>query len=208
MVADYDARPEASILVFATRNEGKVREMADLLVGSGWHAARMPESVEEFEETGETFAENARGKALFASSQLTEPVLADDSGLEIDALGGEPGVRSARYIDETFTPEERNAAVLERLVDVPPAQRTARFACHLVLAYCGEVVHETVGTCEGVIADAPCGAAGFGYDPVFLVPELDRTFAQIDRDEKSARSHRGAAARTMADFLRTWRPNS
>ena len=207
MAADPDAPRAESTLIFATRNEGKVREMAELLVGSGWRAGPMPERIEEFEETGETFADNARGKALFASSHLEEPVLADDSGLEIDALNGEPGVRSARYIDETFTPEERNAAVLERLLDVPAAQRTARFACHLVLAHHGEVVHETVGTCEGVIADSPRGAAGFGYDPVFLVPELDRTFAQIGRDEKSARSHRGAAARAMVDFLRTWRPD-
>jgi XTP/dITP diphosphohydrolase len=195
-----------STLVFATRNEGKVREMAELLVGSGWRAARMPEDLEDFEETGETFADNARGKAVSASLQLTDPVLADDSGLEIDALGGEPGVRSARYIDESLTTEERNAAVLDRLREVPEDRRTARFVCHLVLAHRGEVVHETVGTCEGVIGDTPRGGAGFGYDPLFLVPELGQTFAEIDRAEKSARSHRGAAASAMADFLRTWRP--
>lgn len=193
-------------LIFATRNQGKVREMEELLIGSGWRAARMPDEIEEFEETGDTFADNARGKALSASLHLAEPVLADDSGLEIDALGGEPGVRSARYIDESFTTEQRNQAVLDRLRDVPEDQRTARFVCHLVLAHRGEIVHETIGTCEGVIGDEPRGAGGFGYDPLFVAPDLGRTFAEIDRDEKSARSHRGAAARAMADFLRGWRP--
>lgn len=202
-----DASHAPHRLVFATRNEGKAAELAELLTGSGWRIERLPEGVEDYEETGATFADNARGKALHAAALLDVPVLADDSGLEIDALGGEPGVRSARYIDPAMTQAQRNDAVLERLRDVPAAGRTARFVCHLVLAEGERVVHETTGRCEGVIADRPRGEGGFGYDPIFLVPELDLTFAEITRAEKSRRSHRGRAVHAMATFLRDWRQN-
>jgi XTP/dITP diphosphohydrolase len=193
-------------LIFATRNAGKVREMEALLAGSGWSLERLPEEIGEATEAGETFAANAREKALFAAARLPYPVLADDSGLQIDALGGEPGVRSARYIDPDLDPAARNRAVLDKLRQVPDAQRTARFVCHLVLAHDGAVVHEVTGTCEGTIARQPRGNGGFGYDPIFVVPELGRTFAEISREEKSSRSHRGVAARAMAAFLRDWRP--
>jgi XTP/dITP diphosphohydrolase len=193
-------------LIFATRNAGKVREMEALLAGSGWSLERLPEEIGEATEAGETFAANAREKALFAAARLPYPVLADDSGLQIDALGGEPGVRSARYIDPDLDPAARNRAVLDKLRQVPDAQRTARFVCHLVLAHDGAVVHEVTGTCEGTIARQPRGDGGFGYDPIFVVPELGRTFAEISREEKSSRSHRGVAARAMAAFLRDWRP--
>jgi XTP/dITP diphosphohydrolase len=193
-------------LIFATRNEGKVREMEALLAGSDWRLERLPEELGEPPETGATFADNAREKALFAAAHVSQPVLADDSGLQIDALGGEPGVRSARYIDPALDPAERNRLVLDKLREVPDPQRTARFVCHLVLAHDGAVVHEVTGTCEGTIARQPHGDGGFGYDPIFIVPDLGRTFAEISREEKSARSHRGAAARAMAAFLRDWRP--
>jgi len=193
-------------LIFATRNAGKVREMEALLAGSGWSLERLPEEIGEATEAGETFAANAREKALFAAARLPYPVLADDSGLQIDALGGEPGVRSARYIDPDLDPAARNRAVLDKLRQVPDAQRTARFVCHLVLAHDGAVVHEVTGTCEGTIARQPRGNGGFGYDPIFVVPELGRSFAEISREEKSSRSHRGVAARAMAAFLRDWRP--
>jgi XTP/dITP diphosphohydrolase len=193
-------------LILATRNAGKVREMEALLAGSAWSLERLPEEIGELTETGATFAANAREKALFAAARLPYPVLADDSGLQIDALGGEPGVRSARYIDPDLDPAARNRAVLDKLREVPDAQRTARFVCHLVLAHDGAVVHEVTGTCEGTIARQPRGNGGFGYDPIFVVPELGRTFAEISREEKSSRSHRGVAARAMAAFLRDWRP--
>lgn len=202
---DLDS-PMRRRLIFATGNPGKVREMRDLLADQDWEVEALPEDTETFEETGSSFAENARGKALFASERTPWPVLADDSGLVIDALDGEPGVRSARYIDPEISQEERNRRVLEKLEGVPPEERTARFVCHLVLARRGEVVHETTGTCEGRIHDRQAGDGGFGYDPIFLVPELDRTFAQIPRKEKSARSHRGRAARDMARFLAGWDP--
>lgn len=201
--ADDRARPN---LVFATRNEGKVAELVDLLRPTAWAVDPMPAQIEEYEETGATFAENARGKALHAADRLDRPVLADDSGLEIDALDGAPGVQSARYVDPDLTPAQRNAAVLDRLRAVPDGERGARFVCHLVLAHGGAVVHETTGTCEGVIGRAPSGDGGFGYDPIFVVPELDATFAQISREAKAERSHRGRAVRAMVEFLRTWEP--
>lgn len=181
--------------------------MRDLLAATGWRVEPLPEGAETFEETGSTFAENARGKALFASERTAVPVLADDSGLVVDALDGEPGVRSARYIDPEISQAERNGRVLQKLEGLPADRRSARFVCHLALAWSGGVIHETVGTCEGRIHDRAAGAGGFGYDPIFLVPELDRTFAQISREEKSARSHRGRAARAMARFLTTWDPD-
>ena len=204
MVPADDARRRH--LVFATRNRGKVAELVDLLRPTPWTVETMPSEVEEYPETGDTFAANARGKALHAAAVLDVPVLADDSGLQIDALDGAPGVRSARYIDPHFTPEERNGAVLNELVAVPEDERGARFVCHLVLAYRGALVHETVGTCEGRIGHEPRGEGGFGYDPIFVVPELDATFAEISRADKSARSHRGRAVRQMVDFLRSWEP--
>ncbi|MGD8329752.1 MAG: RdgB/HAM1 family non-canonical purine NTP pyrophosphatase [Acidobacteriota bacterium] len=193
-------------LIFATRNEGKVAELTDLLRNTAWHVERLPDDIGEYEETGATFAANARGKALHAAAYLAVPVLADDSGLEIDALDGEPGVRSARYVDPAMSPTQRNDAVLEMLRDVPQQQRGARFVCHLVLAHGDVVAHETTGTCEGRITFAPRGDGGFGYDPIFEIPSLGATFAEISRAEKSARSHRGRAVRAMVEFLRSWAP--
>jgi len=178
-----------------------------MLEGTGWAIERLPPELGEYEETGETFADNARGKALFAAARLGSPVLADDSGLEIDALDGEPGVRSARYIDEALTQAERNGAVLDRLAHTPTELRTARFVCHLVLALGDDVVHETTGTCSGSIGFASRGELGFGYDPIFIVPDLGLTFAEISRKQKSSRSHRGVAMRTMVEFLQHWTPD-
>jgi XTP/dITP diphosphohydrolase len=200
-----DAAPRR--LIFATRNEGKVAELTDLLLSGSWIVERLPEHVRDYPETGETFAANARGKALHAASRVDVPVLADDSGLEIDALAGEPGVRSARYIDPALTSAERNLAVLEKLRDVPEGQRGARFVCHLALARGRDLVYETRGVCEGTISFEPRGSGGFGYDPIFWIAELGATFAEISRDEKSARSHRGRAVRAMAAFLREWIPD-
>ena len=193
-------------LIFATRNDGKVAELTALLQNSAWSVERLPEEIAEYEETGDTFADNARGKALFAAAHLRTPVLADDSGIEIDALGGEPGVYSARYIDATLTAAERNAAVLDKLGRTPERQRSARFVCHLALAFGTDVVHESSGVCEGSIGFHARGDGGFGYDPIFVVPDLGASFAEISREQKSALSHRGKAVRAMADFLRTWKP--
>lgn len=195
-------------LLLATTNPGKVAEIATMLSETDWQVVALPDDVPEYDETGDTFAANARGKALFYARWTGLPALADDSGIEVDALGGEPGVYSARYIDPDIPQARRNEAVVDRLRGVPPERRGARFVCHLVLALGDRVVHETTGTCEGRIADAPRGEQGFGYDPVFLVPELGRTFAELSREQKSALSHRGRAVRPMVEFLRHWNPGT
>ena len=193
-------------LFIATSNPGKLVEMRELLAATPWEIVGLPSDAPDFEETGLTFAENARDKALYRSLLTDVPVVADDSGLVIDALGGEPGVHSARYLDSDMAQGDRNRAVLAKLAGLAPEKRTARFICHLVLAYRGELVHETKGTCEGRIAEEERGRTGFGYDPIFLVPELGLTFAEIPAAEKDARSHRGEAARALASFLLGWRP--
>lgn len=193
-------------LLVATSNPGKLVEMRELLADTTWAIEGLPADAPDFEETGLTFAENARDKALYRSRLTDVPVVADDSGLVIDALGGEPGVRSARYLDPDMAQEDRNRAVLAKLAGLAPEERAARFICHLVLAHRGELVHETEGSCEGRIAEEARGRTGFGYDPIFLVPELELTFAEIPAAEKDARSHRGEAARALASFLAVWRP--
>jgi len=195
-------------LLIATHNAGKVREISALLADTAWQCAGLPEGTPDFPEEGASFAENARGKALFYADHVGLPALADDSGLIIDALGGEPGIYSARYIDPTITQKERNQRVLEKLAGTPAESRTARFTCHLVLALPGQLVHETTGTCEGHITEQPRGDAGFGYDPIFTPDGHERTFAQIDREAKARLSHRGQAVRAMIDFLQTWDPSA
>jgi XTP/dITP diphosphohydrolase len=195
-------------LLVATLNPGKLVEMRELLGAPPWQIEGLPAGAPDFEETGSSFAENARAKALFRSSRTDMPVVADDSGLVIDALGGEPGIHSARYLDPDMAQTDRNRAVIAKLAGIAPERRTARFVCHLVLAHRGEIVHETEGRCEGIIAEEERGRDGFGYDPIFLVPDLGLTFAEIPAAEKDARSHRGVAARAMAEFLAKWRPSA
>lgn len=193
-------------LVLGTHNEGKVRELRRMLSDLAWIVEGLPDDTPEYEETGDTFADNARGKALYYAERTAAPTLGEDSGLVVDALGGEPGVRSARYIDPEMEQPARNRAVLERLEGVPEDRRGARFRCHLTLAHDGAIVHETTGSCEGRIATTTRGRGGFGYDPIFLVEELGRTFAELDPEDKSAVSHRGGAVREMVRFLAGWSP--
>jgi XTP/dITP diphosphohydrolase len=162
----------------------------------------------DVEETGTTFAENARLKALAyaqASGMLT---LADDSGLEIDALGGAPGVYSARFLGPDVSYEERFRSILEQLQGLPTEQRTARFRCVIVLAEPSGYYRSVAGVVEGVIADAPRGEYGFGYDPIVLLPELGKTMAELKPDEKNRISHRGRAARLARILLEEWPPSS
>lgn len=192
-----------SELVFATRNRGKLAELEALLREAGLpiavHGLDALGVAGEVEETGATFVENAALKAHAALGATGLPALADDSGLEVDALGGAPGVRSARYAGEPSSDARNNERLLHELRDVPPP-RTARFRCALVLALPSrEPPLVAEGTCEGEIIATPRGSGGFGYDPLFIPAEGDgRTMAELSFAEKNRLSHR---ARAMSRLL-------
>lgn len=189
-------------VLLATENPGKLRELREIL-GDCDVDLVTPTDLGlclAVAESGATFEENAtiKAKAYAAASGL--PVIADDSGLEVLALGGRPGVLSARYAGVGADDRQRRRKLLAELADVPAAQRQARFRCVVALWWCGQV-HTTEGTVDGVIIDEERGNDGFGYDPVFLVPELGRTLAELSAAEKNAISHRGKAARAMKSVL-------
>lgn len=196
-------------IVFATSNPHKVGEVRAVLTPLGIHVVSLDETgvtVPEPAEDGLTFEDNARIKAIAYATALGSPCLAEDSGLEVDALGGAPGVHSARYSGTLGTRAERdqrnNEKLLRELEHVPEAERTARFVCALCFANRdGRVVAETRGTYDGVIARAPRGNNGFGYDPLLYLPDVKRTSAELSPEEKNARSHRGKAVRAMAEWL-------
>lgn len=195
-------------VVLATSNEGKLIELRSLfgdlpvqLLGLHTVVGDHP-SVTEY---GSTLEENAIIKARAACAATGLYALADDSGLEVDALGGRPGVRSARFAHERATDAENNAALLRELEEIEDEGRHARFRCVLALAspWEPERIEIAEGTCEGLIARAPRGSGGFGYDPLFIVPELGgRAMAEMSEDEKNEVSHRARAARSMRDKLR------
>lgn len=190
-------------LLVATSNKGKIAEISDLLAGSNWHLlslADLPRSIPIVEETATTFLGNALIKAEYYSSLTGLVTLADDSGLEVDALGGRPGVLSARYGGEGLSSTEQINLLLNEMKDVPEARRTARFVCCIAIAMHSRTETFT-GRCEGSIALSPRGTSGFGYDPIFIDPQLGRTFAELTREEKAARSHRGNALREVRKFL-------
>ncbi|HWQ36270.1 MAG TPA: RdgB/HAM1 family non-canonical purine NTP pyrophosphatase [Blastocatellia bacterium] len=191
----------------ATTNQGKLAELRRLLsglpcslIGLDALAAAPPAPA----ETGSTFTENALLKAEYYFSHTGLLSLADDSGLEVDALGGAPGVYSARYAGEAASDAGRIAKLLDELKQVPDERRTARFRCSLALVGAIDAApeqHIFEGSCEGVIARAPRGRNGFGYDPVFVDQESGRTFAELAPAEKAARSHRGRALSALRNFL-------
>ncbi len=185
-------------LVVATRNQGKLREFRSLLAPAGLEVAGLSDvSLDrDCEETGLSFAENARLKAAFYSRECELPVLADDSGLEVFALGGRPGIYSARYAGPGATDAERIERLLMELKAVG-GDRAARFVCALALALRGEILLESEGECRGVIADRPRGTNGFGYDPIFYFPELARTYAELSEAEKNRYSHRARAVQNL-----------
>lgn len=189
-------------LVIASGNAGKVREFSHLLAGLGLEIQPQPEGL-EVEETGATFAENARLKASAVARACREWALADDSGLSVDALGGAPGVHSARYADSDGA---RIARLLRELEQAQASStnpsRKAHFAAALALADpSGTIRLEVEGRCPGVILDAPRGTGGFGYDPVFLVPEAGLTFAEMPSTLKAKLGHRGRAFAELAPAL-------
>ncbi|WP_374243984.1 RdgB/HAM1 family non-canonical purine NTP pyrophosphatase [Zoogloea sp.] len=190
-------------LVLASGNAGKLKELSALLAPLGIEV--LPQSafnVSEAEEPHPSFIENAIAKARHASRATGLPALADDSGLCVDALGGAPGVLSARFAGEPKSDQRNNALLLERLADQP--DRRARFYCALALVRHADDPQPLIATGEwrGVILDAPRGQAGFGYDPLFLVPDLEQTAAEIAAELKNVLSHRGAAFRQLLDKLR------
>jgi XTP/dITP diphosphohydrolase len=196
-------------LLIATSNIGKVGEIAALLEGLDCRAIGLedlPQVPPPVEETGTTFVENALIKADYYHEATGLFTLADDSGLEVDALGGRPGVYSARYGGEGLSSDRQIALLLEELKDIPEEKRTARFVCSVALvgAIGGREIRETFeGQCEGRIALAPRGDGGFGYDPIFIDAELGRAFAELSPEEKSSRSHRGKALRAAITYIET-----
>ena len=191
-------------IVFATGNEGKMREVRLILQDLGFPVLSMKEAGVslDIEENGTTFAENAMIKARAVWEKTGGIVLADDSGLVVDYLGGEPGVYSARYLGEDTSYEIKNQAIIDRLADAKEEERTARFvsAIAAVLPDGSELVTE--GTVEGLIAHEPAGNGGFGYDPIFYLPEYGVTSAEIPIEKKNEISHRGKALEAMKIKLR------
>jgi len=191
--------------VLATANPDKAREIEQVLrdAGAPVELVPRPASVPEVEETGTTLEDNARLKAVALCDATGRPALADDTGLEVAALGGAPGVHSARFAGLDATYADNVALLLERLRGVEPGRRTARFATVAVARWPDGREVAAFGEVEGLIADAPRGSGGFGYDPVFVPAEGDgRTFAEMRPEEKHALSHRGRAFRILADGLR------
>ena len=195
-------------VVVATRNRGKLREIIPLLAGAPLLAHIELCTIDEvapdaeLREDGVTFVENALGKARQAARATGLPAIADDSGLEVDALEGEPGVYSARYAGPGADDAQNNSKLLEALRGVPAAERTARFRCVAVFVdpvRALEIVRD--GSCEGEVLEAPRGEDGFGYDPLFFVPRVGRTMAELPLGEKNRLSHRAAAFRALADAL-------
>ncbi len=194
-------------LLLATQNRGKAREYRHLLAGIPYEIVTLPEAgiAADVEETGATFEENAVLKATTLAAASGRLTLADDSGLEVDALGGAPGVNSARFAGPGASDAERINLLLKKLKDVPEAARTARFRCVIAIAAPDGRVELGSGECRGFITKEPRGTHGFGYDPVFYVPELGKTMAELTPREKNKISHRARAAARAKELLMGWR---
>jgi len=195
-------------LLVATTNRNKVREIRQLLDGLALNLTTLDAwpDVSVPPETGRTFEENARAKALYYAAATGGLTVAEDSGLEIDALGGAPGVESARYGGEDATYPQKFARIYDALRAAKTVDRTARFVCAVALVDGGRVLFETRGTVEGGIAPAPAGEGGFGYDPIFFYPPYGCTLGQATAEQKSAVSHRGEAFRALRRFLSSGLP--
>ena len=190
-------------IIFATGNPGKMKEIRMILADLPLPVVSMKEAGVEARivEDGNSFEENAVIKARTVMELTGEPAMADDSGLEIDWLGGAPGIYSARYMGEDTSYEIKNRALLEKLEGVPEEKRTARFVCSIACTFPDGRIFTSRGTMEGVIAHDIKGANGFGYDPIFYLPELKCTSAEISPEQKNELSHRGKALRRMKEQL-------
>ena len=191
-------------IIFATGTEGKMKEVRMILKDLGLPVLSMKEAGVQADivEDGTTFEENAKIKAVAVQKLTGALVLADDSGLEIDYLNKEPGIYSARYMGEDTPYSVKNANLISRLAGVPDEQRTARFVCAIAAAFPDGEVLTTRGTIEGIIGYEERGENGFGYDPIFYLPEYKKSTAELSPEEKNALSHRGRALRQMEEELR------
>lgn len=197
---------KTKVMVIATKNQGKAKEFEAIFAEQGYQIKTLldyPE-IPDVVETGHTFEENARLKAETIANTLNCPVLADDSGLMVDALGGRPGIFSARFAGEDKSDAANNAKLLHELTDVPKEKRTARFHCTLVLAAPGKESLVVSGEVLGQILSIPRGDNGFGYDPLFYVPSLDKSMAELASHEKNQISHRAKAIEKLAGSLESW----
>lgn len=208
----------SSQILVATSNTGKIRDLVGAASALGIRVAGLPNfaSIPPVVEDGATFEANARKKAesysLHAPGQI---VIADDSGLEVDALGGDPGVHSARYAadephkaDANTDDEANNAKLIREIHRVPPDKRTGRFVCWIAAARDGQTLNVFEGNAEGIILDVPRGKNGFGYDPLFYFPAIQKTFAELSAEDKANYSHRGAAFRKFLAWYRDETPTS
>lgn len=190
-------------LIFATGNQDKMREIREILGDKDYEILSMKEAGIDLDiiEDGSTFEENAMIKAKAVMETTGALTLADDSGLEIDAFGGGPGIYSARYLGTDTSYIEKNKVILEKLKDIPEEKRTARFVCAIAAAFPNGQTLTTRGTMEGIIGYEAKGENGFGYDPIFYLPQLEKYSAELSRDEKNSLSHRGEALRKMKEIL-------
>ena len=193
-----------NILFIGSRNQGKLREIKDLLRGEGYLIYSFVDfpQVLPTSETGETPEDNACKKALEAAKLTGYLSLADDSSLEIEALGGRPGVESARFLGEGASDDDRNRKILEWMRDYRGQERKARFRCVMAIAEADRVLHLVEGECEGLIAEHPSGAGGFGYDPIFYYPPYEQTLAEMGPELKNRISHRAIAMGRAKEVLR------
>ncbi len=196
-------------IVIASGNSHKIEEIQSIIGQTSIHwVSGSDYSVGDIDESGDTYRQNAMIKAQRYSTVAGLPALADDSGLEVAALDGLPGIRSSRLFGENKTDAEKVQALLERLKDVPEQMRSAKFVCHAVLMIENKILKSCKGITHGTILFEPAGKNGFGYDPVFFVPELGKTYAQLSESEKNAVSHRGKAMQKIRDFLLRYTDNS
>lgn len=191
-------------IILATHNPGKVREFKEALAEIGWEAAAISEiaDVPDPEETGATFMENALQKAGAYAAAIGRPVLSDDSGIIADALGDRPGIYSARYAGRHGDDEANNQKLIRELAPYTGAARSGRYVCAVALVWPDGRAVTAEGSCEGIIRDFYAGDGGFGYDPLFFLPQFGKTMAELSLEEKNSISHRGRALRALIEALK------
>lgn len=191
-------------IVLGSKNKGKIQEFQEAFQDCQIEILSLNDFPDcpDAPETGNSFEENASQKALFYQEFTGLPSLADDSGIEVDALGGAPGIYSARYAGEPANDFANNQKLLENLMGIPSEKRTGRFVCVLAFADNGQILHLSRGISEGIVLEAPRGEKGFGYDPLFFVPDLKKTMAELSIVEKRQISHRGEALRKFVEWFK------